>query len=107
MRSETTKLNNLLQITDKHPINRQAKGVYGGVDLVHNLVLITSPLTPQECFSYRDKYDNGARHEADNIAQLIRRINVIRLWQEPTPLEPVGHWVFPPCGPNYMYGGNG
>lgn len=107
MRYATTSLQNLLQISDKHPVNRQAKGVYGGADLIHNVILVTSAFTPQECFQYRDKYDNGNVHQHENIGQLLRRITCIRRWQEATPLEPEAHWHYDNCGPNYMYGANG
>lgn len=56
-RASRCPLDQLLEIGDKHPVNRSCKGVYGGVDLVHNYVIVSSAHTPQSCYTYHDKND--------------------------------------------------
>jgi hypothetical protein len=94
MRLGTTTLQNLLQISDKYLCNRQAKGMYGGANLIHDTMVVTSPYTPQQLFSFHDRTNYDVVHQDENINQLLRRISCIMQYDETNNV-----YVYRTCGP--------
>lgn len=79
---------NLLQLVDKHPCSLPRLRNVGTVPFLSRVVIITSALSPEQCYN--------KRHENDSIEQLNRRFMVI---QTNTPQHIALTWEWPiTCG---------
>jgi len=71
----------LLRLLDRYRMNVQVKNTPEGAFWNPEIIIITCPRTPKEEFVYRDKWDGGNAKEYEDIEQLLRRIHVIKNYE--------------------------